>query len=87
LGLFDVLGNAGEWCHDESLAFIMPPLGRPRLDSPPREINGDRVGKGGSLLSDAYNCRLSRRFAWGSLQQYHDVGFRVARTLPDDLQD
>ncbi len=82
LGLFDVMGNAGEWCHDEYLAFGLPPGGLARLDTPPREVNGNRVGKGGSLLSDPYNSRLGRRFSWQSLQHYRDVGFRVVRTLP-----
>ena len=82
LGLFDTMGNAGERRHDEYLAFELPFDGLRRLDNPPPEINGARIGKGGSHLSDPYNCRLGRRFFWQSQQHDRDVGFRVARTSP-----
>lgn len=83
LGLFDVMGNAGEWCHDEYMSYRMPPRGEVITDHPPLEINGNRVGRGGSILSVPRYSRLSTRFGWGSKQNYRDVGFRIVRTLPN----
>ncbi len=82
LGLFDVMGNVGEWCHDEYMPYRLPPRGLATWDIPPREVNGGRVGRGGSLLSDAATSRVTRRFNWNSTRKFTDVGFRIARTLP-----
>ncbi|MCA9067752.1 MAG: SUMF1/EgtB/PvdO family nonheme iron enzyme, partial [Planctomycetaceae bacterium] len=82
LGLFDVIGNAGEWCHDEYLVYQRPPGGKAISDHPPLEMNGNRVGRGGSFLSMSEYSRNSTRFGWVPKQNFRDVGFRVVRTLP-----
>ena len=86
-GLYDVSGNASEWCSDwyDSEYYLnsgrMNPKG-PGLD----EIqSGNRVVRGGSFLS-AENSDAAFRVSVRSKQpenvSYHDLGFRCVRDLP-----
>jgi formylglycine-generating enzyme required for sulfatase activity len=84
-GLFDLLGNAAEWCQDAALLY--PPQGR----APAVEDDGDgqpisdrqyRVLRGGSFTTQAGNVRCAYRFTYGPADRYYNVGFRPARTCP-----
>jgi formylglycine-generating enzyme required for sulfatase activity len=84
LGLFDVLGNAWEWCVDPYAAYAP---GRDELDeSDPGDRliphPGDRVLRGGAFASHGINVRCAARY-WGRPvdRHYQHTGFRVARTL------
>ncbi|CAM5656872.1 hypothetical protein SALBM135S_00972 [Streptomyces alboniger] len=64
-GLYDMLGNAWDWCWDVYDA----------------EVYGDyRVLRGGGWFDEHWSCRASARRRSHPTFQVDDVGFRVART-------
>ncbi len=78
-GLFDMHGNATEWCHDyrgeyPDEATISDPLG-------PAE-SSDRVLRGGGYYNGALNARSALRQLASPTFRRFGVGFRVARTYP-----
>ena len=78
LGIYDMSGNADEWCgdwFDANYYYTSPSL------NPTGPENGyTRVIRGGSWVGDATDCRVSARF-----HQYVDrrfiIGFRLARSV------
>jgi formylglycine-generating enzyme required for sulfatase activity len=82
-GLFDMLGNVGQWCMDLPAERYLPLAdGRPVLDRPSPEAGGFRQVRGGSFLSWPSDLRCAARFDGQAATGYTAVGFRVARTLP-----
>jgi serine/threonine protein kinase/formylglycine-generating enzyme required for sulfatase activity len=82
-GLFDMQGNAGQWCMDlPAEPYGALPGGRAVEDSPSPEAGGYRRVRGGSFLSWPFQVRCAVRFSFPAANAYTDVGFRVARTLP-----
>lgn len=84
-GLFDMIGNVGEWledCYRTSAVYGpsylgVPPDGSANISSCMRGI---RSVRGGDWNSDAYGLRAAARTAGGQEERlYH--GFRVARDL------
>jgi eukaryotic-like serine/threonine-protein kinase len=76
-GLFDMHGNAWEWCADSFKATYYG-------NSPERDPAGPGSGpegvlRGGSWQSDACSCRSARRRAAPSAFCRNDTGFRVVR--------
>jgi formylglycine-generating enzyme required for sulfatase activity len=86
LGLFDVLGNALEWCSDR----YDPQYGRggdaranlDRLSDLRVTDDVDRVLRGGAALSPTANLRSAKREWRRPVVQFPASGFRLARTLP-----
>src|SRR5262245_1345776 len=79
LGLFDMLGNAREWCHD---ALAPYPVG-PAMDvEQPGRVGAEkpRVLRGGSFLSVAPELRAAHRIGCQPQVLFSQAGFRVART-------
>jgi formylglycine-generating enzyme required for sulfatase activity len=83
LGLFDVYGNAWEWCLErakryevsgEEVAVDTPDL------TPPK--NGQRTIRGGSFNNPTPYLRSASRSNGGETTRYLGQGFRVARTYP-----
>jgi serine/threonine protein kinase/formylglycine-generating enzyme required for sulfatase activity len=66
LGLFDMLGNASEWCL------------RSREDAPP----GHAIVRGGNALEALRFARAARRVITHPQWRRATLGFRLARTLP-----
>jgi formylglycine-generating enzyme required for sulfatase activity len=76
-GLYDVLGNVREWCHDwyddyPVADVVIDPFGPDRGDQ--------RVQRGGSWDDLAADVRAARRFSALSEEQNALVGFRPVRT-------
>ncbi len=87
-GLFDVLGNANEWCHDAYRAYpendpAAPPF-TDGLESQLRPEDLTRIVRGHSFgMPHADYLRSGQRDHLHPLSVNSTMGFRVARTLPD----
>ncbi len=78
-GLYDMLGNVGEWCQDFSHSNYIgaPTDGSAWLSNP--DSNGLRVIRGGSHRSTAGLCRSASRIGNNPAVAFGNVGFRVVR--------
>ena len=79
-GLYDVLGNAGEWAED---------CWHVNYDGAPIDetawATGDcksRVARGHDWSSEPFTLRSADRIGLGADREYNEIGFRVAKTLP-----
>jgi formylglycine-generating enzyme required for sulfatase activity len=70
-GLFDVYGNALEWCHDTAQGF----------DLPAEQVESRRAMRGGHYKSIKRENRSAKRFHDHAIVKYSFVGLRVARTI------
>ena len=79
LGLFDVHGNAWEWCSDwyHRDCYRRSPVGDPAGPS----AGQTRVLRGGSRCCSVECCRSAARSSSQPGSASDDVGFRVARTI------
>jgi serine/threonine protein kinase/formylglycine-generating enzyme required for sulfatase activity len=86
LGLFDMLGNAAEWCQDPFFAPYPPGWWGKPAEEPPwgREITNRerRTLRGGAFLTDLEFLRSADRFKFPPDYRISYAGFRVARTFP-----
>jgi serine/threonine protein kinase/formylglycine-generating enzyme required for sulfatase activity len=84
-GLFDMLGNAWEWCQDAHAPYP-PDLGGPpaedREEKRPITALESRVLRGGAFASAAEDVRSAARFRHQPLVPLPLAGLRVARTYP-----
>ena len=71
-GIFDTLGNVGEWCHG-----VVPARGSTA------EPNERRPFRGGSTYSAPTKLRSSACFDYEHSFTNRYVGFRIVQTLPD----
>jgi serine/threonine protein kinase/formylglycine-generating enzyme required for sulfatase activity len=82
-GLFDVLGNAMEWCHDRDRVYPFVPA-RTWEDAVEAEevIKTDkRVRRGGAFLYQPSDARSAHRDPATPDSRYVFLGFRLARTV------
>jgi len=82
-GLYDVLGNAGEWANDEfkGLGYGTDPL------TDPGGVpvgNGQGVLRGGAANSWPTICRVAFHYEVSTDSRDPGVGFRLVRTLRDN---
>jgi formylglycine-generating enzyme required for sulfatase activity len=79
-GLYDMLGNVGEWCEDfiHSSYTGAPTDGSPWLNSQGSD-GGLRVIRGGSRHFNASRCRSASRIGNNPAAAFGDTGFRVVR--------
>jgi formylglycine-generating enzyme required for sulfatase activity len=71
LGLFDMHGNAWEWCQDERKDFYY--VGR-------RQNEYARALRGGAFISEPVQARSAYRHGGGPAWRLDNFGFRPART-------
>jgi formylglycine-generating enzyme required for sulfatase activity len=80
LGLFDMLGNALEWCH-ESVSHIVHNPGRDVEDPSPVEAGDDRFLRGGAYIHRVDGIRCDTAHAIAPKTRWDDIGCRVVRTI------
>lgn len=77
-GLFDMHGNAAEWCRDAKIPYLWP--ARPG-DGLRDEGDGARVVRGGSTKGDLLTARSSARAALPAEASDRTIGIRPVRAL------
>ena len=85
LGLFDMHGNAWEWCQDAYEAYDKGGAGKATEDievKTDKNSNVSRVLRGGSFLDLASYLRSASRLNYVPTIRDNSDGFRPARTLP-----
>ena len=86
-GLFDMLGNAWEWCQDAYAPYPPDRDGPPYVDREDKKritALDRRVLRGGTFASPAEAVRSAARFGFPPQIRLPLAGLRVARTLPAD---
>ena len=80
LGLFDMLGNAGEWCHGGLVLWYA--AGEDKEDTTILQDNKVRSLRGGSFVDDAADVRSASR-GWANPGIISgSAGFRPVRSFP-----
>jgi formylglycine-generating enzyme required for sulfatase activity len=79
LGMFDMLGNAWEWCHDARASYPSGPA-EDREQPGPVTAAQERVLRGGGFFSAAPDLRSAHRIGVHPQVPSSLAGFRVART-------
>lgn len=80
LGLFDMSGNAWEWCLDR---YDRKYYDKSPTENPTGATKGDkRVVRGGSWRSDLKELRVVNRHSANPDEGFHSVGFRVVTSTP-----
>ena len=79
-GLFDMLGNALEWCHESASHVDRNPS---RDVEDPGPVNGgiDRFLRGGAYIHQADGIRSDTGHAIAPKTLWDDIGCRVVRTI------
>jgi formylglycine-generating enzyme required for sulfatase activity len=81
-GLFDMHGNAYEWCADRFAPYVTTDLVDPLVTS-----GFQRVFRGGGFLDAAESCRSAQRSALAPWVWGRGTGFRVALPAEDRTVD
>src|SRR5262249_40154966 len=85
LGLFDILGNAHEWCHDSKRPYCEGHCHLAIRDDEDRDPAGGRSNRvlRRSLFGDASRAVRTDAWSWNwPIYPSAENGFRVARTMP-----
>ena len=84
LGLFDMLGNAFEWCFDRYGDFPqqMDKIFEDTPNTQPVDAAGRRVLRGGAFASQSVFVRCAYRYDRLPVNRSYTCGFRPARTYP-----
>jgi len=75
LGLYDMSGNAWEWCSDTGVDYLDK-----KVTNPYALNKSGHMARGGTWDSDAAGCRVTTRINWWPNSMCTATGFRIART-------
>jgi len=75
LGLYDMSGNAWEWCTDSGVDYP-----KDKVSNPYALDNGGHMVRGGNWDSTGEGCRVTTRINWWPKAMCSATGFRVARS-------
>lgn len=79
-GLFDMYGNAREWCADRYAADYYQ---NSPLNDPPGPLAGDeRVVRGSCFMDLPPFIRSAKRLKWPAGERINNQGFRIAKSTP-----
>ena len=76
-GLYDMHGNAAEWCRDWYAAYYY--MRSPRMDPQGVPVSMRKAFRGGSWIFEPRDCRSARRLPTDPKHRRYDCGFRVAK--------
>ena len=85
-GLFDMLGNAREWCMERykgKLTRTRFLVNNDHEDTSEVSQDDTRITKGGAYDEYAVTIRAADRDGYFPYVRLNNIGFRIARTLPD----
>jgi len=74
LGIYDMSGNVGEWCHDWRIEYTEDPKTNPQGPSE----GSTRVIRGGGWITFANVVRVSYRGTLYPSDCHNHIGFRIA---------
>ena len=83
-GLFDILGNVGEWCFDSRLDHSQP-LPQDAESWWRIPVNTERVFRGATYQQMSKDLRSAKRDSANPAVGYSYNGFRIARTISTGL--
>ncbi len=81
LGLFDMIGNAWQWCEDKGDEYLSDVDSENVQDMNLVTNNDYRMVRGGSFTYPAWNDRSASRGRYPPKTQNNNITFRVARTF------
>ena len=81
LGLYDMSGNAAEWCEDWAMSYPSTPQIDPvsPVEDPSPTHSESRILRGGSVKTDAIKCRVSARDYFVQHAYLNYGSFRLVR--------
>jgi formylglycine-generating enzyme required for sulfatase activity len=87
LGLFDIFGNASEWCQEKQREYpsavgsqLIPD--REDLDPVQEGEEAERPARGGAFYDQPSMMRSARRYSYSPHTTRDATGFRIAKTCP-----
>ncbi len=84
-GLFDMHGNANEWCHESKRPYrVNPRPARDVIDVAPVGVQVSRTVRGGAFMSLPIFARSAYRTSAGPSYATINGGFRPVRTMTGD---
>ncbi|MFX0139046.1 MAG: formylglycine-generating enzyme family protein [Candidatus Hodarchaeota archaeon] len=80
--IYDIYGNVWEWCNDlySESYYKKQPYPHVNPSGPPEGSGIERVIRGGSYRSEAYECRSTNRDYRIQHNTYNNLGFRIVLT-------
>ncbi|MBC2712410.1 MAG: formylglycine-generating enzyme family protein [Desulfosarcina sp.] len=82
-GLYDMHGNAWEWCEDRFDQYDAVSV----VDPCETESGQDRVRRGGSWFGSGYSCRSANRAYGHPMSRLQNTGFRLVMALSAGQND